>query len=54
MFAGIKLTSPDKVLYPDVGVTKLDLASYYEAIAPLHLALCGQPPDQPRPLPGGN
>ena len=34
MFAGIKLTSPDKVLYPEVGVTKLDLASYYEAIAP--------------------
>ena len=34
VFAGIKLTSPDKVLYPEVGVTKLDLASYYEAIAP--------------------
>ena len=34
VFEGIKLTSPDKVLYPEVGVTKLDLASYYEAIAP--------------------
>jgi bifunctional non-homologous end joining protein LigD len=34
VFAGIKLTSPDKVLYPEVGVTKLDLASYYETIAP--------------------
>jgi bifunctional non-homologous end joining protein LigD len=31
---GIKLTSPDKVLYPEVGVTKLDLARYYETIAP--------------------
>jgi bifunctional non-homologous end joining protein LigD len=28
-----KLTNPDKVLYPEVGVTKRDLASYYESIA---------------------
>ena len=34
VFAGIKLTSPDKVLYPEAGVTKLDLASYYQTIAP--------------------
>jgi bifunctional non-homologous end joining protein LigD len=34
VFDGIKLTSPDKVLYPNVGVTKLDLARYYETIAP--------------------
>jgi bifunctional non-homologous end joining protein LigD len=34
VFDGIKLTSPDKVLYPEVGVTKLDLASYYQTIAP--------------------
>jgi bifunctional non-homologous end joining protein LigD len=33
VFFGIKLTSPDKVFYPDVGVTKLDLATYYETIA---------------------
>ena len=33
VFGGIKLTSPDKVFYPDVGVTKLDLATYYETIA---------------------
>jgi len=33
-FAGITLSSPDKVLYPAIGVTKLDLAHYYETIAP--------------------
>jgi bifunctional non-homologous end joining protein LigD len=31
--AGIKLTSPDKVLYPEQGITKLDLARYYEQIS---------------------
>jgi bifunctional non-homologous end joining protein LigD len=34
VFNGVKLTSPEKVLYPDVGVSKLDLARYYEMIAP--------------------
>jgi bifunctional non-homologous end joining protein LigD len=34
VFDGITLTSPGKVLYPEVGVTKLDLASYYQTIAP--------------------
>jgi bifunctional non-homologous end joining protein LigD len=33
-FAGITLTSPGKVLYPDIGFTKLDLARYYQAVAP--------------------
>ncbi|MPZ76868.1 MAG: DNA ligase D [Deltaproteobacteria bacterium] len=30
--AGIKLTNPDKLLYPDAGISKRDLALYYEAI----------------------
>jgi bifunctional non-homologous end joining protein LigD len=31
--AGIRLTHPEKVLYPDDGITKLDLARYYHEIA---------------------
>jgi bifunctional non-homologous end joining protein LigD len=32
-FHGIKLSNPDKVYYPDMGLTKLDLARYYETVA---------------------
>ncbi|HEU5219353.1 MAG TPA: DNA ligase D, partial [Gemmatimonadales bacterium] len=35
--AGIVLTHADRVLYPDRGLTKQDLARYYETIAPLML-----------------
>ncbi|MEO8256045.1 MAG: non-homologous end-joining DNA ligase [Acidobacteriota bacterium] len=31
------ITHPEKVLFPDEGITKGDLAAYYEAIAPLML-----------------
>lgn len=31
--AGVTITHPDRVLYPEQGVTKLDLAKYYEAVA---------------------
>jgi bifunctional non-homologous end joining protein LigD len=31
--AGVRLTNPDRVLYPDLGLTKLDLAHAYETIA---------------------
>jgi bifunctional non-homologous end joining protein LigD len=32
-FAGVRLTSPDKALYPEAGITKLELATYYQAVA---------------------
>lgn len=50
--AGVRLSNPDRVLYPDLGITKLDLARYYERIAewilphvvnrPLTLVRCPQ------------
>jgi bifunctional non-homologous end joining protein LigD len=30
---GVRLTHPDKVLYPEQGITKLALAEYYDAVA---------------------
>ena len=30
---GVRLSSPDKVLYPEQGITKGELADYYVAIA---------------------
>ena len=30
---GLRLTNPQRVLYPDLGITKLDLANYYAQIA---------------------
>lgn len=30
--AGVRLTHPDRVFYPDAGITKLDLARYYQAV----------------------
>jgi bifunctional non-homologous end joining protein LigD len=38
------ITHPEKVLFPDDGITKGDLASYYEEIAPFMLPhICGRP-----------
>jgi bifunctional non-homologous end joining protein LigD len=42
--AGVRLTSPDKILYPDAGITKLDLANYYRSVAGAMLPhLAGRP-----------
>jgi bifunctional non-homologous end joining protein LigD len=35
--AGIRITSPDRVVWEDAGVTKRDLAEYYEAVAEVML-----------------
>jgi bifunctional non-homologous end joining protein LigD len=32
--AGVRLTHPDRVLYPDGALTKVDLARYYERVGP--------------------
>jgi bifunctional non-homologous end joining protein LigD len=43
-FAGVRLTNPDRVLYPDRGITKLALAQYYAAVADWALPhLAGRP-----------
>ena len=40
----VVITHPEKVLFPDDGITKGELAAYYEAIAPLMLPhLSGRP-----------
>src|SRR5690606_6754511 len=40
----VRITHPDKVFFPRLGATKLDLVRYYEAVAePLLAALGGRP-----------
>jgi bifunctional non-homologous end joining protein LigD len=42
--AGVRLTHPDRVFWPEVGVTKLDLARYYEQVAPWMLPYVAERP----------
>ena len=43
-FEGVRLTNPDRVLYPDRGITKLALAQYYAAIKDWALPQLGNRP----------
>jgi len=55
--AGIAISNADKVLYPEVGVTKIEIARYYESVAhfilphlrdrPLMLRRCPNGPGKP-------
>jgi bifunctional non-homologous end joining protein LigD len=44
MFHGITLSNPDKVYYPDIGLTKLGVAQYYETVAPFMLPYVAKRP----------
>ena len=41
---GVKLTSPDRIVYPDEGITKARLVAYYAAVAERMLAYVGERP----------
>jgi len=43
-FGDVTLSSPDKLLYPEIGFTKLDLARYYESVASVMLPYLAKRP----------
>ena len=45
------ITHPEKVLFPDDGITKGELAAYYDAVAPVMLPHLRAPPDHDGALP---
>jgi bifunctional non-homologous end joining protein LigD len=51
--AGVRITHPDKLLWPADGITKLDLARYYERVGPTMLPYLRDRPLTLRPFPGG-
>lgn len=41
LIGGIRITHPDRIVYPQQGLTKLELARYYEAVAERMLPIAG-------------
>lgn len=41
---GVTISSPDRIVYPRVGITKLEVARYYEAVAGRMLETCSDRP----------
>src|SRR5438093_10878318 len=44
VIAGVKVSHPDRMLFSDLGITKLDIARYYERVAPIMLKYAGGRP----------
>jgi bifunctional non-homologous end joining protein LigD len=49
----VRITHPDKVLFPDDGITKADLAGYYQTVAPVMLPLVSGRPVTMQRFPNG-
>ena len=47
----LSISNPDKVLFPDDGITKAEMVRYYERIAPLLVRHSAGTPGRPSPLP---
>jgi bifunctional non-homologous end joining protein LigD len=50
---GITISSPERVIYPELGLTKKDLADYYAAVEPLIMVDCADRPMTLIRCPGG-
>ena len=53
LFAGIAISNPERVVFPKAGITKADVASYYEAVADAMLPTCADRPVSLVRLPEG-
>ncbi|HLF69495.1 MAG TPA: DNA primase small subunit domain-containing protein, partial [Actinomycetota bacterium] len=49
----VQITNPDKVFFPELGLTKMDLVSYYLAVAPGVLVGCRDRPTSLKRFPNG-
>ena len=50
---GVPISHPEKLLWPADGITKLELARYYERVAPILLRYARHRPLTLRPFPRG-